>query len=121
FGDSVSNLSVALLTAAAAYVLFSNGDIATVDAEAGVKDVSLAVHTDTTEGLPDFVGTGSVGTIALPEGSTLAVTARGNLGNVQALGTEPSRATTLSFEDLTGSITGLEHIDRVMARGWLGT
>src|SRR5579885_754094 len=97
----------------------------------GVQGVTLSVNTvaggtvvnGTTLSGPT-VGAGSVGTIDLPAASVLSVNARGDLGNV--LGPSSSSSLTgataidLYFANLTGSITGLDHVHALSASGWLG-
>jgi PKD repeat protein len=138
-----SDLTVTLRTAGASYDLQTNAGIQHINALPGVADVQLTVRTDWIDlsgaslalGSPEptygpaFLGDGDVGVIELPGGSAagggslLTVVARGDLASVAGPGGAGrlwARAGYLAFDNLTGSITGLDRIDDLSARGWVG-
>jgi len=136
------SVSATLETSSASDDLQTNGSFQLVNADTGVTGVDLTVDTTTlnlsgltaatgSALLPSpiaFFGTGDVGAVDLPGGvSTLAVYSRGDLGSIvgpSASGSSAStweEATDLYFGNLTGSITGLDRIDTLVASGWLGT
>jgi PKD repeat protein len=116
-------LSITLLTAGADYQLITNGSIEQVSAASGVQGFSLSVDTTDFPGGSAAVGDGHIGTITLPAESTVSVHARGDLGSIVGPNTGGHtgvQALDLVFANLDGSITGLDHIDRLLASGWLG-
>ncbi len=122
---TVTGLSLTLLDANATYDLASNASIDSVSAADGVTNVALTVDTTGVgQNFPLFVGDGHIGTITMPVDSSLNVTDRGELGNIigpgQAGELTGTTANDLVFRDLTGSITGLDHINDLDASGWLG-
>src|SRR5262249_16246288 len=126
FAGVPTGLSVTLMTTDAFYDLSTNGSIQSVQAGPGVTSVDLSVRADAPSGVP-FVGAGDVESVTLPAGtvmgspSSLNVSARGDLGNVvAATGGPAANAMNLTFENLTGSITGFGQIMSLTARGWLG-
>ncbi|HEY7315532.1 MAG TPA: PKD domain-containing protein [Gemmataceae bacterium] len=125
FSNSTTPLTVTLLTSNANYILSSNVAIASLSAASGVTNVSVTVSTIGPSGSM-LVGDGHIGSVTLPGGnSTLQLTARGDLGSIAGPTSDGTRtglsATDLAFANLTGSITGLDSIQQLTARGWLGT
>ncbi len=120
---SAPNLTFTLDTSGVSYVISTNGTIASVGAAEGVQNVTFTVTTQL-YGLPAAVGSGDIDEVDVPVGSTVSAEARGDLGSV----TGPSvngaltgtKAIELSFNNLTGSITGLDSINSVVALGSLG-
>src|SRR5262249_45780566 len=110
-----TTLRPTLLTRGASYALLTNGSIDSVPAAAGVSNVRREVHTAQDGGLPDPVGDGHVGAVALPAASTLTVGSRGDFGGVSA--DASSRAAELDFDNLAGPIQGLGHLDLLQASG----
>lgn len=133
FTGPVSNLSITLLNSGTSYDLRTNGSIDQVDYDTGVQSVTLSVETYGDTSLPANFGDGHIGTIYLPGGSAAAgssrldVGARGSLGNVVGPSGDGKLWAYARFlrldglESLTGSITGLDYIGSLEARGWLGT
>jgi uncharacterized repeat protein (TIGR01451 family) len=123
---TASGLSVTLLTSNASYQLATNGSIDSISAAAGVTDVSLTVNTQLSPGQYAMaVGDGHVGTVSLPGGgSVVSVYSRGDLTNLTGpTGSSHSgaSATDLVFQNLDGSISGLDSIANLNVAGWLGT
>jgi hypothetical protein len=142
----LGSVQLTLQTSGVAYNLFTNGNFTRIDAAAGVSAVQLNVHTDvsgttfvagltpapgSSMAMPPlpFYGHGDVGDIVLPAGSStagvsrLSVNSRGDLGSVtgpSGTGKLWAEATSLFFGSLSGSLTGLDHIQMLQARGWLG-
>jgi RHS repeat-associated protein len=113
--NDASNVQITLNTSGATYNLNINGDIGGINFAPGVTNVTLNVHTDQATGSGNLRGTGNIGLIHLPSNSTLTVGARGDFAGVVGDGT--SSATTLSFNNLTGSISGLQSIGQIKAAG----
>ncbi len=142
----LGSVQLTLQTSGATYNLYSTGNITGIDAAAGVSAVQVNVHTDvsgtsfvvgltpapgSSTAMPplSFYGHGDVGDIVLPAGSstagssTLSVASRGDLSSISGpsgTGKLWAQATSLFFGSLSGSITGLDHIQTLQARGWLG-
>jgi PKD repeat protein len=130
FAGNISGLGVTLETSGATYNLQTNGSIDFIGADQGVTGVNLTVSTEAQNSLPPLVGDGHIGVVTVPAGnaqlgsSELSLYARGDLGSVlgpAAPGKTGVEANDLFFANLGGSITGLDHIANLSARGWLGT
>ena len=144
FAGTTSDLTATLLSDGTYFDLQTNGTFHQVQATSGLSGVTLTLNTtvldasepdlsdmspallsDVITSAPAFYGNGDIGEVDLPGGgSTLAVYAHGNLGSI--VGPSPSSvtgaaATDLYFANLTGSITGLDSINALVASGWLGS
>jgi PKD repeat protein len=115
FADEPAGVNVTLLTPGASYDLSTNGSIDAIDGS-GVSGVTLEVHTDDSEGMPDPVGDGHVGPITLGANSTVTVGSRGDFGGLTGTGTGVV-APSLVFDNLTGPIGGVQHINLLQANG----
>jgi RHS repeat-associated protein len=104
----------ATLQGGGSYDLSTNFQFDSIDAS-GTTGATIEVHTDSDEGMPDFVGSGNVGPITLGANATLTVDSRGDFGGATAAA--GSQALRLSFADQTGPITGFHHIGQIDASG----
>jgi PKD repeat protein len=142
---AVTGLTALLETGEASYYLGTNGNWDRVEAASGVTGIFLAVATGVVSwgsNLTPAVGsapwpgevavydTGNVGEVRVPGGETgwgssqVSIYARGDVGDLVGPGAEGvsgAEGQVLSFTHLRGSITGLDHIGSLVARGWLGT
>jgi hypothetical protein len=131
-----------LLTAGATYRLSSNADIQQVKAGSGVTSVYLEVRTDVIDLIgvtrspfspietngPYFIGEGHIGAIEPPQGTQanktiVNVFSRGDLESV--IGPQLQQLAwldvqNLEFTNLKGSITEVDFINNLHARGDLG-
>ncbi len=126
FTGVVTGLTATLLTSGAEYGLSTNGSIETIDYATGVVGVLLSVDTVAGGLLPPIAGDGHIGTIQVPAGGTmitrLSMSARGYLGSIVGPSVqENTRAegSYITFDDLRGSITGLDFVFSLWGR-WLG-
>lgn len=115
FADEPATVNVTLLTSGASYDLSTNGSIDSVDGS-GVSGVTLEVHTDDSDGLPDPVGDGHIGPITVGANSTVTVGSRGDFGGLSGTGAGVV-AQSLEFDNLDGPISGVQHIDLLQADG----
>jgi hypothetical protein len=136
-------VAATLMSSGASYTIQTNASFSTIDNAAGVAGVYLMVQTNwcdltgtvnAVSGLPGygiqlFLGHGDIGQISVPPGSgplaktTLRVFSRGDLAGVEgadSLGLNWSEAQEIDFDDLSESITHLDRIAGIHARGWLG-
>jgi PKD repeat protein len=146
YAGTDSGLDVVLLDDEADYELYTNGSFELIEADTGVGSVDVSVFTDVTDsvfvsGLSahtgsatwttdlGFYGTGDIDDIFLPAGSSgtrssvLTLSVRGDLGSVTGptgSGKLWAEAADLYFGNLTGSITGLDQIATLAARGTIG-
>ncbi len=119
-------LTITLETAGANYDIHTNGSIALITpASQSVTGVTLSVSTYVdSDTLDESVANGDVNEIDLLAGSTVSVNLRGDLGSI--IGSDSNddgtgvAAADLLFGNLTGSITGLDTICDMEARGWVG-
>lgn len=126
--------SVALVTEGATYNLATNGTVGSISAYlTAVPITTVQLSVDTTQSLGHgFVGTGDVSGVTIPGGtisgrSTLGINARGDLGivvgnaamSMAGYGVD-AQGLDFSFNNLTGLITGINHIDHLNASAWLG-
>jgi PKD repeat protein len=134
------NLTVTLLDSGAQYRLWTNGSFRYVGPGSGVVSVGIELHTYDLSTSPypwatNPYGRGDIGIVVVPPGdqydaSWIGIRARGSLGSIigpDTVGTFGAYGTHISFQGLTGSITGLDFIAGTLSAnvdgnelGWLG-
>ena len=115
FDTQITYLSVALVTDGGQYDLMTNFQFDRVSTSA--LGTGLKLRTDSSE-LGAFVGDGHVGVVEVDYagGAPLVVSARGDLGVLASHVGAPD-AERISFRNLTGSISGLGHVNAILADG----
>ena len=115
FPDAISGLNITLQTSGASYDLCTNGSIDSING-AGVSGVTLQVHTDEDESMPDPVGDGHVGPIQLgPSSSLTSHLPRAAFGGLTGPG--DTQVVSLDVGNLTGPISGVYHIGTLQSSG----